>query len=85
MAEKRKAPRRGMHQRALIVGPDKSPVGSCIVTDISESGAQLKLGQKDDFPDEFDLILAKGGKVHRQCKVVWRDKTNIGVRFQTAQ
>jgi len=83
--EKRNALRRSLRQRALVVGPDNSPVANCTISDVSNTGAQLKLGPNDDFPDEFSLILSKGGKVRRQCKVVWRDKTRIGVRFRTMQ
>lgn len=83
-SDKRRAARRSMRRRALVVGPDNAPVADCTIADISSSGAQLKLAAPDDFPNEFDLILAKGGKVRRRCKLVWRDKSRIGVRFRSA-
>ena len=79
--DKRKAVRRNFRQRALILRLDNSVAGDCAVTDISASGAQLRLAATDDFPDEFRLVLAKGGKVHRRCAVVWRSKDRVGVRF----
>jgi len=33
------------------------------------------------LPEEFILVLAKGAKVHRLCRVVWRGQDEIGVRF----
>lgn len=79
--EKRKALRRNLRHRALIVRLDNTVVDDCAVADISATGAQLRLEPKDDFPDEFHLVLSKGAKVHRRCSVVWRSKNRIGVRF----
>jgi len=79
--DKRKAIRRPLRHRALIVGLDKAVIDNCTVSDISATGAQLRLAAKEDSPDEFDLILSKGAKVHRRCSVVWRSKNRIGVRF----
>jgi len=83
--DKRKALRRNIRHRALILALDNSVVDDCTVADISATGAQLRLAAKDDFPDEFNLILAKGGKVHRRCAVVWRSKNRVGVRFVTPE
>lgn len=79
--EKRKALRRNLRHRALVIRLDNSVVDDCTVSDISATGAQIKLDAKDDFPDEFNLILTRGAKVHRRCAVVWRTKNRIGVRF----
>jgi hypothetical protein len=83
--EKRMAIRRNFRQRALILRLDNSVVDDCAVTDVSATGAQLRLTAQDDLPDEFHLVLAKGGKVHRRCAVVWRSKNRIGVRFVTPE
>jgi PilZ domain len=80
-AEKRKAQRRKFQHRALIVGPDKSVMQSCAISDISEAGAQLRLASTDELPEQFALVIAKGGSVKRQCKVVWREKNRVGVQF----
>jgi PilZ domain len=83
--DKRKAPRRTLRHRALVVGLDHTPIAGCFMSDVSDSGAQLKLVDATiELPDDFALILAKGGKVHRRCTVVWRDKDRIGVRFSSA-
>ena len=79
--ENRNAPRRSVRHTALIIGPDKSLIQTCAISDISETGAQLKLASTDEIPDQITLVLAKGGKVQRQCTVVWRAKNRIGVEF----
>jgi hypothetical protein len=53
----------------------------CMVNDVSATGAKLELADLDEIPNEFTLRLSKYGAVHRQCKVAWRSKTAIGVRF----
>ena len=80
--DKRKAERRNLRHRALVVGLDNAPVADCMMSDVSATGAQLKLAASVELPDEFGLILAKGGAVRRLCKVVWRDANHIGVRFR---
>ena len=69
----------------MVVTLDKIPIGDCAIVDISDTGAQLKLGPKNEFPDEFYLVLAQGGKVRRRCKVVWRNKSQLGVVFRSGQ
>lgn len=80
-SEKRKAVRRNIRHRALVLRLDNSVIDGCMVSDISATGAQLRTTAIDDYPDEFRLVLAKGGKVHRRCAVVWRSKNRVGVRF----
>jgi PilZ domain len=79
--EKRKTPRRSIRHRALIVGSDKSVLSECAVSDVSATGARLRLSAADDLPDEFYLILSKGANVQRRCAVKWRSNNNIGVQF----
>ncbi len=82
--DKRKAERRNMRHRALVVGPDNAPVADCMISDVSATGAQLNLTASVELPDQFDLILAKGGAVRRPCTVIWRDANHVGVRFRDA-
>jgi len=49
--------------------------------DVSESGAQIKLSEPIELPDEFTLILTRGGEVQRQCQKVWQDRDQLGIRF----
>lgn len=55
---------------------------SCSIVDVSDTGARIETPQADAVPDRFDLILADNGKPRRDCRVVWRDGTLIGVTFE---
>lgn len=49
--------------------------------DISRTGARLACSTTDKIPDEFRLQLSPDGVVARQCRVVWKSDTEIGVKF----
>ncbi|MEM8813427.1 MAG: PilZ domain-containing protein [Pseudomonadota bacterium] len=53
---------------------------SCVVRDISESGARLKVNGADGIPDTFDLLIELDG-FEAECEVVWRDGDQIGIQF----
>ena len=74
--EQRKHPRRNLGLNARITWPRQMP---CIIADISASGARLTLDNVRLLPNEFVLSLS----VHliKKCKVMWRRKTEVGVRF----
>jgi len=49
--------------------------------DVSASGAKLIIDEGIDVPDLFVLALARNAAVRRNCEVVWRAATSIGVCF----
>ncbi len=79
--EYRKSKRRLVRQSAKMVGSDGSALGSCLMTDISGSGARLKVDGSEALPDQFILLLSHDGELRRTCSVVWRSETAVGVRF----
>jgi hypothetical protein len=78
--ELRKKPRRAFHYRACIIAADKKP-HLCQIADISESGARIVLAQDCELPDQFVLLLSRGGQARRHCRLVWRDGLALGVAF----
>jgi methyl-accepting chemotaxis protein len=78
--ELRKKPRRAFHYRACIVTADKKAL-LCSIADISETGARIILTQDCELPDQFVLLLSRGGQARRKCRLVWRDGLAIGVAF----
>jgi hypothetical protein len=78
--EKRKSPRKAFERPGLIrlFWQASEP---CIVRDISRTGARLACSTTDKIPDEFRLQLSPDGVVARQCRVVWKSDTEIGVKF----
>ena len=54
---------------------------SCVINDVSETGARIATESPDQLPDEFILRLTVEGMPRRLCKVVWRSETHAGVSF----
>jgi PilZ domain len=52
----------------------------CVVRNMSEAGAALDVNSPVGIPTEFMLIHG-ADRDQRQCTVVWRSKTRIGVVF----
>jgi hypothetical protein len=80
-AENRKARRRQVGQYARIFFQDKPMSAFCTMLDVSATGAQLRLNDTTEMPDEFTLVLSRDGNVRRQCRMMWRREDRIGVRF----
>jgi hypothetical protein len=72
--ELRASPRHDVHYLAHIDLGAGMPMLSCIICDISGTGAKLTIGQRD-VPEEFTLVF------RRRCKVVRQSDGQIGVRF----
>jgi hypothetical protein len=79
-AELRRHARKQFHWRATVM-PAGGPERSCTVTDVSESGARLKIDKPDELPEKFFLLLTSSGKARRLCRVIWRSKKDAGVKF----
>ena len=81
--DKRRSVRRPVECTAWIARPNE-PLEACAVADISDKGARLDVLDVGKIPDEFMLFLSPRGNPRRLCRVAWRAKSQIGVRFETA-
>jgi PilZ domain-containing protein len=61
----------------ILLGTHPIP---CVVRNMSERGACLKVQTTIGIPEMFDFIFA-GEPAARTCKTIWRDDTQIGVMF----
>lgn len=82
--DKRKHPRRVVHYPASIETAREAALLRCTVCDISDSGAKLNIAGAADLPGTFQLLLSGQGGIRRQCRVMWRRETQVGVRFEKA-
>jgi two-component system chemotaxis response regulator CheY len=80
MSDKRAKQRQRVLKPAKI-GLSRGGVIDCIIRDISEDGACLKVVSTLGIPDVFDLVL--DDKTIRRCCIKWRKETQIGVEFQS--
>ncbi|MGC1776736.1 MAG: PilZ domain-containing protein [Xanthobacteraceae bacterium] len=79
--ESRNSKRRYVLHGARIAGIDGSALESCQILDVSAGGARLQVKNPDELPDQFLLLLSRDGTLRRQCAVVWRLGSAIGVEF----
>ena len=80
-AEKRRSRRRDVRWTGLIHDDQGSIIVTCIMADVSASGAKLGMDAGINVPDSFVLALARNAAVRRNCEVVWRAAESIGVCF----
>jgi hypothetical protein len=70
----RTSPRHDVNYLAHIDLGAGLPMLSCIICDISGTGAKLTIGERE-VPEEFTLVF------RRRCKLVRQSDGQIGVRF----
>jgi methyl-accepting chemotaxis protein len=81
--EKRKDHRQPLKYPAHIAIDGETP-RPCALHDISNSGARIGISNPDEIPDRFALLLSANGGTRRQCQVIWRKESQIGVEFLKA-
>jgi PilZ domain-containing protein len=79
MVETRRAPRFRVTKAAKIgIARDAR---SCVIRDLSATGAAIEIENPKDVPDEFILDVLEDG-LRLPCRVVWRTQFRIGVTFE---
>jgi len=81
--DRRQSSREGRLVSGTIVYNGNADIMICIVLNISDGGAKLRPADALHCPDRFSLKVA--GQPARDCKVVWRRESQIGVKFEPAQ
>ena len=84
----RYAPRKALRSAAVLRFAGKRGQVSCLVLDISATGAKLRLQLLDTqpfdasmtVPQEFMLVLPND-HIEIDCKLAWRTENDIGVVF----
>jgi PilZ domain len=59
---------------------DRRSTVSCVVRDISDTGARLRVEGSVNAPDTFLLIIELDG-LEADCEVVWRKPPDLAVAF----
>ena len=71
-------------QPVNLMGSDGTWRRSCVLLDVSQTGAKVE-GTLDVLQaKEFFLLLSSTGLAYRRCELVWIDGTVAGVHFITA-
>ncbi len=80
MREQRKNFRVEWNSSAKIYDHDGRLTQQCVVRNFSNSGARIVGVESRTVPDEFILRISPHGRIHH-CRVIWRSKDGIGVKF----
>ena len=64
-----------------IVLPDAEKIIDCLIHEISDTGAHLKVSAPLGLPPTF--IFAAGNQCPRKASVVWWDIDAVGIHFET--
>ena len=62
----------------IIIG--SSSVIDCIVRNLTNTGARIRIQNTVNLPEVFDLTL-DGGYSFRSCRIKWRSITETGLQF----
>jgi hypothetical protein len=65
---------------AAVIWPTGAPV-KCVIRNLTATGAKIEV--HSPVPQEFDLLL-DCDKSRRSCRVIWRNRNQIGVVFVLA-
>jgi hypothetical protein len=79
MAELRKYPRMRVLKSAKIV-LGTSSVFDCVVRDLTNGGARVKIPSAVNLPEEA-AITFDSGRTYRPCRVAWRMIDQTGLQF----
>ena len=78
--EKRKSPRQKIFLRGFVQLVDQNYSMSCIVRDVSETGAKLRFKSPVSFSGRVELHIPEKQTII-QAKVAWADNCEVGVSF----
>ncbi|UWU89002.1 PilZ domain-containing protein [Bradyrhizobium sp. CB1015] len=72
-------------QPVNLMGSDGTWRRSCVLLDISQTGAKVEVEGTLDVlkAKEFFMLLSSTGLAYRRCELVWIDGTIAGVHFIT--
>jgi len=78
--EKREA-RKSMHQPGWITLEGGFAARTCVVQDLSTSGAKLTVDDQNTLPAKLRLAFSRDARTGRNCEVVWRRGRTVGIKF----
>ena len=70
--------------KAGLIAFNRAGTIECRVRNISEIGACLEVAGPAGIPDEF-LLLVEHDQLKKNCRVIWRQPTRLGVEFVSAR
>ena len=81
-SDHRSAGRRRVLLPGLVVYRAGAYTCECTIRSLSPSGARIAMSEHLEIPERFYLLNVRDGVAY-DAQVVWRDCTNVGVRFDS--
>jgi len=80
-AAKKREARKSLRQPGWITLDGGFAVRSCVVQDLSSSGARITIDDPNPLPARLTLAFSRDARTGRNCEVVWRRGKTAGVKF----
>jgi hypothetical protein len=84
MQNLRRVKRTQILKAGKIITADSAATIDCVVCDLNNLGAGLRISPGDSVPDLFELIF-ESRLFSRSCQVRWKRGERLGVEFIPAQ
>jgi hypothetical protein len=84
MQNLRRVQRTQMIKSGKIITADSAATIDCVVCDLTNLGAGLRVSPGDSLPDFFELIF-DSRLFSRSCQVRWKHNERLGVEFTQAR
>jgi PilZ domain len=78
---KKREVRKSLRQPGWITLEGGFAARQCVVQDMSSTGAKITIEDPNVLPAKLRLAFARDARTGRNCEVVWRSGSSVGVRF----
>jgi hypothetical protein len=81
LGTKKREARKSLHQPGWITLEGGFAARTCVVQDLSTSGAKLTIDDHNTLPAKLRLAFSRDARTGRNCEVVWRRGRTVGIKF----
>jgi hypothetical protein len=80
-ASKKRETRKSLSQPGWITLDGGFAARPCVVQDMSSTGAKITIQDPNVLPARLRLAFARDARTGRNCEVVWRRGSSVGIKF----
>ena len=80
-AAKKREIRKSVQQPGWITLDGGFAARSCVVQDLSSTGAKVTVDDPNTLPGRLRLAFSRDARTGRGCEVVWRRGKTVGIKF----
>ena len=80
-AAKKREIRKSVQQPGWITLDGGFAARSCVVQDLSSTGAKVTVDDPNTLPGKLRLAFSRDARRGRSCEVVWRRGKTVGIKF----